>query len=300
MKLTAFLSGIIFFLSTALSQPLTERYSGLGTMFVQQFSSAPFPDSLRSDGHMYGGKLYSAADHYSDSSVAIFVPNGFRKEKQTDVVVYFHGWNNNIDSACTEYRLIDQFSAAKKNAIFIFPEGPKDAPDSYGGRMERTNGLKLLLSDVMKFLRGKNLVGSEKIGKILIAGHSGAYHVISFCVMRGGMTSHISDVVLFDALYGETEKFAYWIDHYKGRFVDIYTDSGGTKYETQSLMADLDAWHIPYCSKEEHDLTLKDLKNNKNIFIHSDLVHNDVVAVRDQFQHYLETSSLPGIRKSKH
>ena len=55
------------------------------------------------------------------------------------------------------------------------------------------------------------------------------------------MPEKIREVYLFDALYGQTEKFAHWIDHFQGKMVVIYTDSGGTKAETESLMADLRA-----------------------------------------------------------
>lgn len=283
------------FISLAVSQTLTTRYEAYGTMFVPQFSSAPFPDSLRKEGHTYNGTLFSRDEHYTDSSVAIFVPKGFHSGSATDMVVYFHGWNNNIDSACAQFHLIEQFTGAKKNAIFVFPEGPKNAPDSYGGKMELKDGLQRLVADVLTYLKNKNIVPSTDVGNIVLAGHSGAYRVISFCVMRGGLTDNISDVILFDALYGQTEKFAYWIDHYNGRFVDIYTDSGGTKNESLSLMADLDAWKIPYYSTEENDLTAHDLTDNKRIFIHSALTHNEVVGSRQQFRKFLQTSGLKGL-----
>jgi hypothetical protein len=274
------------------SQPLTERYASLGEMFVPQFSSAPFPNPLREAGRVYDGKTYSAVEHYSDSSVAIFIPKEFKEGKAIDIVVYFHGWYNNIDSACAQFRLIEQFYEAQKNAVFVFPEGPKDSPDSFGGRMEEKDGLKNLVGDVLSYLKEKKKIASLEIGKIILAGHSGAFRVISFCLLRGGLTDHISDVILFDALYGDTEKFTYWIDHYKGRFVDIYTDSGGTKNETESLMADLDGWKIPYFATEEKLLQTNDLIDHRLIFIHTDLTHNEVIGVRNQFQEFLKSSAL--------
>jgi hypothetical protein len=275
------------------SQQLTERYNHLGQMFVPQFSSAPFPHPNRINGHVYDDKTFSAREHYSDSSVAIFIPKGFKSEEKINFVVYFHGWNNNIDSACAQFDLIEQFYESNKNAIFVFPEGPKNSPDSYGGRLEEKDGLKNLIDDVLKYLSENANFKSTKVGNIILAGHSGAYQVISFCLMRGGLTPNISDVILFDALYGQTEKFVHWIENFNGRFINIYTDEGGTKYETENLMEDLDSWKIPYFKTEESQLKIDDLNSNRLIFIHTDLTHNEVISARKQFLDYLKTSNLP-------
>ncbi len=283
--------------STSLfSQPLTERYSHLGQMFVPQFSSAPFPHPNRINGHVYDGKTYSAQEHYSDRSVAIFIPKRFNQTEKIDFVIYFHGWNNNIDSACAQFNLIGQFCESNKNAIFVFPEGPKNSPDSFGGRLEEKDGLKFLIDDVLSYLSENAKFKSTKVGNIILAGHSGAYRVISFCLMRGGYTKNISDVILFDALYGQTEKYVHWIENFKGRFINIYTDQGGTKYETENLMQDFDAWKIPYFNTEESKLKLNDLTDNRLIFIYADLTHNEVISVRKQFRDYLKTSKLSQIK----
>jgi hypothetical protein len=278
--------------SSVIAQAIEERYAFLGELFVPQFASAPFPHPVRANGRVYNKQTFSAQEHYSDSSVAIFVPKGFNPGPAVNIVVYFHGWYNNIDSACTQFKLIEQFTESKKNAIFVFPEGPKNSPDSFGGRMEEKDGLKNLVVDVLKFLKQQQKIKTEKVGRIILAGHSGAYQVISFCLLRGGLTKNISDVILFDALYGETEKYSYWIDHFKGRFINIYTNDGGTKLETENLMADLDGWNIPYIQKDEKDITDIDLKKNRTIFIHSELSHNEVIGANNQLQIFLSTSVL--------
>lgn len=296
-KLISFLLFIIITITKILyPQPLTERYDHLGEMFVPQFSSAPFPHPNRMNGHVYSGKTYSAQEHYSDSSVAIFIPKGFKPTEKINFVVYFHGWNNNIDSACAQFDLIEQFSESKKNAIFVFPEGPKNSPDSFGGKLEYRDGLKNLIDDVLKFLIKKNGIKSREVGNIVLAGHSGAYRVISFCLMRGGYTKHISDLILFDALYGQTEKFTHWIENFNGRFVNIYTDNGGTKEETEKLIKILDVNKIPFCQIGEKQLKFEDLNSNRIIFIHSDLAHNQVISRRNQFREFLNSSRLKNIK----
>jgi len=292
MALSRLLIFTIGITTAVAAQPLAERYAHLGDVYIQPLSSSPFPHPQRAAGHTYNNQSYPAEKHYSDSSVAIVVPRGFTPQQKTDLVIYFHGWYNNIDSACAQFRLIEQFCESRKNAVFVFPEGPKNAPDSFGGRLEEKDGLQKLVNDVLMFLKQHNKIVITNIGNIVLAGHSGAYRVISFCLMRGGLTRNITDVVLFDALYGQTEKYAYWIDRYKGRFINIFTNDGGTRNETENLMADLDGWGIPYLLKEENDVTADDLKKQRLIFIHSELAHNDVIASKNQFRDFLSTSAL--------
>lgn len=146
---------------------------------------------------------------------------------------------------------------------------------------------------MLKYLSENAKFKPAKVGNIVLAGHSGAYRVISFCLMRGGLVQNISDVILFDALYGQTGKYVHWIENFEGRFIIIYTDNGGTKEETENMMKQLDAWGISYLKKEETELNLNDLKNNRLIFIHTDLTHNEVISTRNQLRDYLKTSKMP-------
>ena len=158
---------VIFFTSIILPQSLENRYIEYGEMIVTQLSSAPFPHLERMNGHIYKDRNYSTSEHYSDSSVAIFIPKGFKYSSGLNFVVYFHGWNNNIDSACAQFNLIEQFSESKVNAIFVFPEGPRNAPDSFAGKMEDKDGLKNLLKDVVDFLIKNNKLEGNKINKVI-------------------------------------------------------------------------------------------------------------------------------------
>jgi len=287
---------IAFFICESFSQPITDRYKHLGQIFIPQFASAPFPHSKRMAGHTYKNQAFSYEEHYSDSSVLIFVPRAFRPTHSTNIVVYFHGWYNNIDSACTQFKLIEQFSESNKNAVFVFPEGPRNSPDSFGGKLEDIDGLKNLLDDVAKYLKKKSVVKTTKIGDIVLAGHSGAYRAIAYSVDHGGLTKNISDVILFDALYAGTEKFLNWIQKFKGKFINIYTDQGGTVEETENLMKDLDSLKIPYLKTEEKELEQIQLGNNRLIFIHTDLSHNEVIATRHQFRDYLKASKVSSLK----
>ena len=282
----------MIFTSLLFSQPLTERYNEFGEIFIKEFKSAPFPHPERMHGHIYDNETYAYRGHYDDSSVAIFIPRRFKPTAETDIVVYFHGWNNNIDSACAQFKLIEQFCESNKNAIFVFPQGPKNSPDSFGGKLEEKDGLKNLIDDVLKFLAEKGKVNSTRPGKIILSGHSGGFEVISYCLMRGGLTEHISDVILFDALYGHTEKFVHWIEKYKGRFIDIYTDGGGTDGESKEMVKQLIKLNISTDTIEEKELTPQLVLTQKMLFIHSLHKHNDIINDPDNFQLFLENTSF--------
>jgi hypothetical protein len=276
----------------ALAQEAHLQYPEYGELLFTQLSSAPFPHPRRASGHTYGNQQFPAEKHYSDSSVAIFIPKGFHQTDAVDIIVHLHGWWNNIDTVLKRYKLPQQIAESGKNVILVVPEGPRNAPDSFGGKFEDPGGFKRFVDDVVAFLFQKGKIKTRALGKVILTGHSGAYHGISFALMRGGISEKISEVYLFDALYGQTEKYAYWIDHYKGKMITIYTDSGGTKDETESLMEDLRGWGIPYSSKDEVTLVPADLENNRLVFIHSDLEHDMVLHGRMQFREYLKASGL--------
>jgi hypothetical protein len=116
-------------------------------------SYTAFPDTARATGHTYNKVLYTAAVHYSDSSVLIAVPPHFKSGKQVDIVFWFHGWRNNIDSAAAYFELLNQFMASNRNAVLVLAETAKNAPDSYGGKLEQETVFKNLLNDVLHKLK---------------------------------------------------------------------------------------------------------------------------------------------------
>lgn len=137
------------------------------------------------------------------------------------------------------------------------------------------------------------MIASTRPGSIVLAGHSGAYRVIAFILTRGGLAANVREVYLFDALYGQTEKFAHWIDRTSGKLIDIYTAEGGTRQQSLDLMDDLRAWDVPFSAAAESAVTPELLRKSRLVFIDSPLEHNDVVAKNEQLRAFLEASGLP-------
>jgi hypothetical protein len=278
------------------SQSLPEKYAEYGTLIVTKFQSAPFPHAQRAAGHYYQTNFYSAKEHYSDSTVALFIPKDFHAPKKIDFVVHFHGWGNNVAHALDHYRLIEQFAKSERNAVLIVPQGPYNASDSFGGKLEDKDGFAHFMTEALNVLETKGNIHKPQLGKIIISGHSGGYGVMSSIIERGGLNDNIKEVWLWDALYGRTENFVKWFSTDKaGRFIDIYTDHGGTDEETKRLMADLKRRKVPYYFAEETDATPDALTKNKLIFLHTGSSHDVVMQENDSFEKFLRTSQLTDI-----
>ena len=263
---------------------LLERYKSLGSVYVFGIKNAPFPDSERKAGHIYDNINYDAATHYNDSSVLVFVPKDYKWSNRVDILIHFHGWNNHLDSVTANYKLIEQFAAAKKNALLIIPQGPKDAPDSYGGKLEKPDGFKKLVLEVLDSIARKENKARLKPNNIIISGHSGGYRVMSYILLQGGLTKNIKEVWLFDALYGNVEKFAVWMQQKDARLVNIYTKNGGTFSQSQELEYDLNGWKIPFWKGNESELSDESLKKNKILSVFTTLEHNETLNKTDLFR----------------
>ena len=273
---------------------LSERYRNHGELIVTQLNAAPFPHPRRAEGHTYQGKLYPAEAHYSDSTVAIFIPQGFHTTGKIDFVVHFHGWKNHVAGVLEHYQLIEQFTESKRNAVLVVPQGPRNAPDSFGGKLEDPEGFRRFMAEVMRALRQKPTLKQDNlaVGQIVLSGHSGGYQVISSILDRGGLTDHVCEVWLFDGLYAQTDKFLAWIDRQPGRFIDIYAEHGGTKAKTEELMARLKQRGAAFFAARESEAKPADLQSNRLIFLYTDLGHNDVIHKRREFRDYLSTSCV--------
>ena len=294
-KLTLVLLGSVALAWNSHSEGLSERYAQYGELIVTQMVTAPFPHPKRAEGHKYHEKLFTAKDSYSDNTVAIFIPKGFHQSGQVDLVVHFHGWGNHVETVLKQYKLIEQLIASGRNAVLVVPQGPRDASDSFGGKLEDPEGFKRFIDEVTATLRQQSSLKTQEftIRNILLSGHSGGYEVMSSIVDCGGLSDHVKEVWLFDALYAQADKFLAWQTNQQGRLLNIYTEHGGTKGETEQCMATLRQRGVAYrFAGKAHTAKPAELQANEPIFLYTDLPHNDVLAKHETFRTFLETSCL--------
>ena len=127
---------------------------------------------------------------------------------------------------------------------------------------------------------------------MVLSAHSGGYQVVSSILDRGGLNEHVKEVWLFDALYAQADKFLAWSDKGGRRFINIYTENGGTKGETEQMMATLKQRGSAFLMGRESEMESARLRTNDLIFLYSDLAHNDVIDRRSTFRDFLRTSCL--------
>lgn len=252
----------------------------------------PFPDTARDKGHLDGDSIFQPrAGHYDDSSVLMVVPRGFKARAIVDLVFWFHGWHNNIDTALRFYGLARQFAASGVNAILVLPEAARQAADSYGGKLGQEGMFKGLVADVMAELRRRQLVAPGGVAAhVVVGGHSGGYVAIADILAKGGQ--RVDEVWLFDALYGHVDDFMNWIGkdtvgHY---FVHWFTNKGGgTDEVSDTMMSQLRKKGRPFRLVEETAVTRSALESTI-LFVHSRREHNVIINDPDDFQLLLENS----------
>jgi hypothetical protein len=176
----------------------------------------------------------------------------------------------------------------------VLPETTKNAPDSYGGKLEQHNVFKNLLNDVMHKLKTEKIIGKRtKAGSIVLAGHSGAFRVMAYILQNGGI--EVNQVILFDGLYSQVDKYTAWIQADPShQFTNLYTNKGGGTDEVSvKMMQQLRDKNIPFINAEEKEMNADMLKTNQVIFIHSLKEHNDVINLPDHnFRLFIENSSV--------
>ncbi len=98
---------------------------------------------------------------------------------------------------------------------------------------------------------------------------------------------------MFDALYAETNKFLHWIQSDPGnRFIDIYTNGGGTDVESKEMVKQLVQLNVATDTLEEKNITPQLLQKERIIFIHSLNKHNDIINDPDNFQLFIENATF--------
>jgi hypothetical protein len=257
--------------------------------FVSAHTS--FPDTGRAKDWLDGDSVVRpVAGHYDDNSVLLVVPNGLEPGRPVDLVFWFHGWHNSIDTALEFYGLARQFAASKRNAVLVLAEAAKNSADSYGGKLKQKGMFKGLVDDVMAELKA---TGGP--GHIVLAGHSGGFLVIANILANGQVP--VDEVFLFDALYSQIPIFMGWIGDGKAphHFVHWYTNhGGGTDEMTDTLMRRLDSRAIGYRLVEEKAVTPEIIGSNRVLLVHSLREHNVIINNPDDFEVLLENSWVLG------
>lgn len=277
----------------AATQPAQWETSELGQTLIVPMQHAPFPHASRENGLTTKDGVISYAGHYDDPSVALFVPRGFTpRPGGVDLLFYFHGHGIDIRRAMVDYRLREQVVACRRNIILVFPEGPKDVGDSCGGKLEEPGALKRLTDETLEVLVQQKVIPTAKLGRVLMAGHSGAYRIMFFSVEHGGLGRQLLDLCLLDSCYAKLDALSDWLQRQPdARLFSIFTDHLAP--ENVTVMTRLRRFKRPYLLISETDLTEDLIRQHNLVFAHTDrLDHSQVV---QWMERWLRAARLPRI-----
>ena len=195
-------------------------------------SDAPFLNISKGDrrGHRsYGGRVYWQDETYNDNRVLVHVPENFDVRRPGVIVVFFHGNGATLERDVRDRQLVpQQISDSGVNAVLLAPQLAVDAADSSAGKFWQPGGFKRFMDESASQLA--RLYGDPNAAKafanmpIIIVGYSGGFLPTAWSLEVGGISDRVRGVFLLDAVYGELDKFASWIEHHRsGFFVSSYT-----------------------------------------------------------------------------
>ncbi len=200
---------------------LTSPIGGIryGRTATVKLASAPYPEP--------GGS-------WTDSSVNVFVPDGYADRGPVEAVVHFHGHSTTIADTLAHHLYREQLWASGKNAILVTPQGPVNAASGNFGRLMDDGGLEALLADVVSILYRDGLVGVPALGDLVLTEHSGGYQAVAVNLDVETDAGRVQAAHLFDGLYGYSSSYETFVR--AGGFLrSNYSTAGGTLSNNQAL-----------------------------------------------------------------
>ncbi|WP_407175320.1 alpha/beta hydrolase [Bradyrhizobium sp. STM 3562] len=195
-------------------------------------SDAPFLNVAKGErrGHRsLSGRVYWEDETYNDSRVLVHIPENFDLHKPGVIVVFFHGNGATLERDVRDRQLVPrQISDSGVNAVLLAPQMAVDAADSSAGKFWQPGGFRRFIMESADHLA--RLYGDPGSAKefaklpIVIVGYSGGFLPTAWSLDVGGLSDQVRGVVLLDAVYGQLDKFASWVEnHRSGFFVSSYT-----------------------------------------------------------------------------
>jgi hypothetical protein len=196
---------------------------------------APFLDAkngMRLGHTTPRGGVYWADETYSDRRSLLYIPQGFDRRRKSVIVVFLHGNLATLARDVVERQQVPrQLAASNLNAVLVAPQLAVDALDSSAGGFWEPGAFARYLREAdakLAALAGDGMRAQDfaRMPVILVA-YSGGYLPAAWSLAVGDANRRVVGVVLLDAIYGETEKFAAWIEGHadSGFFFSAFTPS---------------------------------------------------------------------------
>jgi hypothetical protein len=263
-----------------------------GIMRIVAFAASAFPydgeipgqhrpfldvnrDGRRGHTSPQGGVLW-ADTTYSDRNSLLYVPPGFDLKRPAAIVVYFHGNLATLGrDVADRQRVPRQLFHARLNAVLVAPQMAVDALDSSAGHFWERNFFARYMNEAAVHLAAMTGAPASRFNAlpIVIVAYSGGYLPAIYAASVGGIGDRLAGIVLLDALFGETDKYADWIARNRNHAFFLTAFSKTSEAENTALRAALDTQGIGV----EQGLP-SDLSPGTIAFLGArDAVHNDFV-----------------------
>jgi hypothetical protein len=176
-------------------------------------------------------RVYWEDETYNDPRVLLHIPRGFDIKRPAVMVLFFHGHGATLErDVHLRQEVPRQISESGVNAILVAPQLAVDARDSSPGKFWEPGAVRRFLAEAATKLA--RLQGDPQSRQtfanmpVVIVAYSGGFMPAAWTMAGGGFGKRLRGVVLLDALYGETDRFADWIVNQRaGFFVSAYADS---------------------------------------------------------------------------
>ena len=239
------------------------------TAFVP-FANAPFPfhglipDSGKhfldkADGDRQGhtsprdGAVHWEDEMFTDNRVLLYFPKGFDVRKPALIVVFFHGNGATLSrDVLDRQQVAAQLAASGLNAVLVAPQFAVDAADSSAGRFWQRGQFGKFIDEVTSKLAAqyndRRIAGAFAHSKVVLFAYSGGYMPAAWSLSVGKADARIAGVVLFDAMYGQIDKFVDWLEHAHARTFFLSAYGVSTHEENEALKQELDDANVRYKS----------------------------------------------------
>lgn len=200
--------------------------------------AAPFAHAQQpaADGFTLAANVRAAAYQMLGApGVIVHAPPGFDARGKLHLVVYLHGYTGCVsvlmghgpshciagDAAQLGWDLGARHDAAGTNTLFIVPQlafmKRNGQPGAFGQPAVFREFLRELLAETLAGKLGGPRSLSD-VASITLLAHSAGYETALALLERGGIDELLRNVVLFDALYAGTARYA--------RFIETHVDRG--------------------------------------------------------------------------
>lgn len=179
----------------------------------------------------------------------VHVPEGFDAGTPLHIVVLLHGWSccaasfvgsapcSPADPASRGWGVARFHDRAGTNSVLVAPQLALLARDSSPGRFAEPGFFRAWLAEVLAGPLAERLGarrGPDDVGSVTLVAHSAGYQTALAILEHGEVP--IASVVLLDALYSGTERFAGWLAAGTGRkVVSVHTRLRSTARQSALL-----------------------------------------------------------------